>query len=54
MPTIAGFRLGVYIFKDVEIVDFAARLGHRVVGVVPSAITGRDGNQEFFICLRKK
>jgi len=27
MPTIAGFRLGVYIFKDVEIVDFAAPYG---------------------------
>lgn len=25
-----------------------------VVGLVPSAITGMDGNQEFFICLRKK
>ena len=25
-----------------------------VEGVVPSAITGTDGNQEFFICLRKQ
>jgi hypothetical protein len=23
-PRIAGFRLGVYIFKDAEVVDFAA------------------------------
>jgi transcriptional regulator GlxA family with amidase domain len=27
MPAIAGFRLGIYIFKDVEIVDFAAPYG---------------------------
>ena len=27
MPGIAGFRLGIYIFKDVEIVDFAAPYG---------------------------
>src|SRR6266852_9777696 len=26
-PRIAGFRLGVYIFKDAEIVDFAAPYG---------------------------
>jgi transcriptional regulator GlxA family with amidase domain len=27
MPGIAGFRLGIFIFKDVEIVDFAAPYG---------------------------
>jgi putative intracellular protease/amidase len=27
MPRIAGFRLGVYVFKDAEIVDFAAPYG---------------------------
>jgi transcriptional regulator GlxA family with amidase domain len=27
MPKIAGFRLGIYVFKDVEIVDFAAPHG---------------------------
>jgi transcriptional regulator GlxA family with amidase domain len=27
MPAIAGFRLGIYVFKDVEIVDFAAPHG---------------------------
>jgi len=26
-PRIAGFRLGVYIFKDAEVVDFAAPYG---------------------------
>ena len=27
MPTTPGFRLGIYVFKDVEIVDFAAPYG---------------------------
>ncbi|NJP08967.1 MAG: DJ-1/PfpI family protein [Leptolyngbyaceae cyanobacterium RU_5_1] len=27
MPTIPGFRLGVYVFKDAEIVDYAAPYG---------------------------
>jgi 23S rRNA (cytidine1920-2'-O)/16S rRNA (cytidine1409-2'-O)-methyltransferase len=38
-----------------KIVNFAEvdkRLS--VTGVVPSALTGTDGNQEFFICLRKQ
>lgn len=26
-PTQAGFRLGIYVFKDAEIVDFAAPYG---------------------------
>ena len=34
--------------------DFALEAGHEVVGIVPSAITGTDGNQEFFICVRTK
>jgi 23S rRNA (cytidine1920-2'-O)/16S rRNA (cytidine1409-2'-O)-methyltransferase len=37
-----------------KIVKFAEAAGHRVVGLVPSTITGADGNQEFFICLRKR
>lgn len=37
-----------------KIVEFVTRLGHAVIGTVPSAITGADGNQEFFICLRKR
>ena len=36
-----------------KIRDFAQRLGVLVEGVRPSVITGGDGNQEFFICLRK-
>jgi 23S rRNA (cytidine1920-2'-O)/16S rRNA (cytidine1409-2'-O)-methyltransferase len=36
-----------------KIIRFAEKAGYRVQGVVPSAITGTDGNQEFFICLRK-
>jgi 23S rRNA (cytidine1920-2'-O)/16S rRNA (cytidine1409-2'-O)-methyltransferase len=37
-----------------KIVEFVEAAGHRVVGLVPSPITGADGNQEFFICLRKQ
>ncbi|MDQ3198462.1 MAG: TlyA family RNA methyltransferase [Verrucomicrobiota bacterium] len=36
-----------------KIVDFAPTIGARVEGLVPSSIAGMDGNQEFFICLRK-
>ena len=37
-----------------KIVAFVTRLGHVVTGIVPSAITGADGNQEFFVCMRKR
>jgi 23S rRNA (cytidine1920-2'-O)/16S rRNA (cytidine1409-2'-O)-methyltransferase len=37
-----------------KIVNFVEAAGHRVVGLVPSTITGADGNQEFFICIRKR
>jgi 23S rRNA (cytidine1920-2'-O)/16S rRNA (cytidine1409-2'-O)-methyltransferase len=37
-----------------KIVAFAARSGHVVTGIVPSAIKGADGNQEFFVCIRKR
>ena len=37
-----------------KIVTFVTRLGHVVTGIVPSAITGTDGNQEFFVCIRKR
>jgi 23S rRNA (cytidine1920-2'-O)/16S rRNA (cytidine1409-2'-O)-methyltransferase len=37
-----------------KIVAFVTRLGHVVTGIVPSAITGADGNQEFFACMRKR
>lgn len=37
-----------------KIVEFVEAASHRVVGLVPSPITGADGNQEFFVCLRKQ
>ena len=37
-----------------KIVAFVTRLGHLVTGIVPSAITGADGNQEFFACMQKR
>jgi 23S rRNA (cytidine1920-2'-O)/16S rRNA (cytidine1409-2'-O)-methyltransferase len=37
-----------------KIRDFALNAGHNVVGLVPSNLTGSDGNQEFFICVRRK
>ena len=37
-----------------KIVAFVTRLGHVVTGIVPAAITGTDGNQEFFACMRKR
>ncbi|MBA3882386.1 MAG: TlyA family RNA methyltransferase [Chthoniobacterales bacterium] len=36
-----------------KIAGFVAKLGHNITGIVPSAITGMDGNQEFFLCARK-
>ena len=37
-----------------KIAAFIEKSGHEVVGIAPSAITGTDGNQEFFICARKR
>src|SRR6266480_6129606 len=37
-----------------KIVAFVTNLGHIVTGIVPSAIKGADGNQEFFVCMRKR
>jgi 23S rRNA (cytidine1920-2'-O)/16S rRNA (cytidine1409-2'-O)-methyltransferase len=37
-----------------KIVDFVTDSGHVVTGIVPSAIKGADGNQEFFACIRKR
>jgi 23S rRNA (cytidine1920-2'-O)/16S rRNA (cytidine1409-2'-O)-methyltransferase len=37
-----------------KIVNFVEEAGYRVTGLVPSTITGTDGNQEFFICIRKR
>ncbi len=36
-----------------KVADFAGAMGAQVAGLFPSTITGTDGNQEFFICLRK-
>src|SRR5437660_5240849 len=37
-----------------KIVNFVTEAGYCVAGLVPSQITGADGNQEFFICVRKR
>ncbi len=37
-----------------KIVTFAEKAGLKVIGLAPSTITGTDGNQEFFVCLRKR
>jgi 23S rRNA (cytidine1920-2'-O)/16S rRNA (cytidine1409-2'-O)-methyltransferase len=33
---------------------FVVDAGHEIIGIVPSEITGTDGNQEFFACVRKR
>jgi 23S rRNA (cytidine1920-2'-O)/16S rRNA (cytidine1409-2'-O)-methyltransferase len=37
-----------------KVADFVEAAGYLVVGLVPSIITGADGNQEFFICIRRQ
>ena len=37
-----------------KIIAFVTHSGHVVTGIVPSAIKGTDGNQEFFACMRKR
>jgi 23S rRNA (cytidine1920-2'-O)/16S rRNA (cytidine1409-2'-O)-methyltransferase len=37
-----------------KIVAFVTHSGHLVTGILPSAIKGADGNQEFFACIRKR
>ncbi len=37
-----------------KIVAFVTHSGGVVTGIVPSAIKGADGNQEFFACIRKR
>jgi 23S rRNA (cytidine1920-2'-O)/16S rRNA (cytidine1409-2'-O)-methyltransferase len=37
-----------------KIVKFVEAANLSVAGLVPSPITGTDGNQEFFICIRKR
>jgi 23S rRNA (cytidine1920-2'-O)/16S rRNA (cytidine1409-2'-O)-methyltransferase len=37
-----------------KIRDFVAAAGRDLAGIVPSSITGTDGNQEFFACVRTR
>jgi 23S rRNA (cytidine1920-2'-O)/16S rRNA (cytidine1409-2'-O)-methyltransferase len=37
-----------------KIRDFVLDAGHNVIGLAASDITGTDGNQEFFVCVRTK
>jgi len=37
-----------------KIREFVSAAGQEVAGIVPSAITGTDGNQEFFACVRTR
>ena len=37
-----------------KIASFVEGSGHEVIGLVPSAVAGADGNREFFICARKR
>src|SRR5205085_2237899 len=37
-----------------KIARFIELLGHDILGIVPSVIAGADGNQEFFVCVRKR
>ena len=37
-----------------KIAKFVEEANYHVAGLVPSTITGTDGNQEFFICIRKR
>jgi 23S rRNA (cytidine1920-2'-O)/16S rRNA (cytidine1409-2'-O)-methyltransferase len=37
-----------------KIVAFVAESEHEILGTAPAVITGADGNQEFFICARKR
>lgn len=37
-----------------KIRDFVSAAGRELVGIVPSTITGTDGNQEFFACVRTR
>ena len=37
-----------------KIREFVNAAGHDLVGIIPSTITGTDGNQEFFACVRTR
>jgi 23S rRNA (cytidine1920-2'-O)/16S rRNA (cytidine1409-2'-O)-methyltransferase len=44
----------LHVVAQEKIATFVAERGQEVVGIAPSVITGADGNQEFFICIRKR
>jgi 23S rRNA (cytidine1920-2'-O)/16S rRNA (cytidine1409-2'-O)-methyltransferase len=37
-----------------KIASFVEGYGHEVIGLEPSVVAGADGNQEFFLCARKR
>jgi 23S rRNA (cytidine1920-2'-O)/16S rRNA (cytidine1409-2'-O)-methyltransferase len=37
-----------------RIVQFVTNMNHTVVGLMPSAVKGTEGNQEFFACIQKR
>ncbi|HEV3410320.1 MAG TPA: TlyA family RNA methyltransferase [Chthoniobacterales bacterium] len=37
-----------------KIEAFVSGAGYQIIGLAPSPITGTDGNQEFFLCARKR
>jgi 23S rRNA (cytidine1920-2'-O)/16S rRNA (cytidine1409-2'-O)-methyltransferase len=37
-----------------KIRNFITNAGHDLIGIAPSKLAGTDGNQEFFICARRK
>ena len=44
----------LHIKAQEKIRQFVVTAGHEMVGIAPSEITGTDGNQEFFACVRKR
>ena len=44
----------LHIKAQEKIRQFIVTAGHEMVGITPSEITGTDGNQEFFACVRKR
>ncbi len=39
---------------QMKIHEFVDSLGQEIIGLAPSVITGTDGNQEFFLCARRR
>ena len=37
-----------------KIASFVEDRGHEIIGLAPSVVAGTDGNQEFFICARRR